>query len=131
MSHTVEIELFINDLDALEEAAKIIGAELVRDQKTFHSYNNGTCEHAIRLPGNKQAYEVGVVARRDGKPGYTLMTDFFVGGYGMEDVIGKGGKKLEQAYTVAKACKHYRRKGYAVRTETKADNRIIVKCRKG
>lgn len=145
MSHVVECEMEVRDLEALEEAAKMLGLELVRGQKTYkwwgHSVGDyplpagytakdlGHCEHALRIPGDSKAYEIGVVKRRDGKPGFKLMRDFFGGGYGMEAKVGKDCQNLEQAYTVALACRHYRKKGYSVRTERK-DNRILVKARK-
>lgn len=145
MSHVVEVDISIQDLDALEEAAKMLGLELVRGQNTYRWFGRsvgdyalpagykvsdlGKCEHALRIPGDNKAYEIGVSKRRDGKPGYSLVWDFFAGGYGMEKKVGENCQKLEQAYTVALACRHYRRKGYSVRTETKHD-RILVKARK-
>ena len=146
MSHVASIELEIKDLDALDEACETLGLELVRGQKTYkwwgHSVGDyplptgfkasdlGKSEHAIRIPGDKNAYEIGVVPRRDGKPGYTLLWDFYAGGYGMEAKVGKDACKLKQAYSAAVATRHYRKLGYRVSVEKKEGERLVVKCRK-
>lgn len=133
-------------MDALEEACETLGLQLVRGQKTYkwwgHSVGDyplphgfkasdlGNSEHAIRIPGDKNAYEIGVVPRRDGKPGYTLLWDFYAGGYGMEAKVGKDACKLKQAYSAAVATRHYRKLGYRVSVEKKEGERLVVKCRK-
>ena len=118
MSHVCDIKTEIKDLEALAEAAKELGLELVRDQRTFKWYGRhvgdyplpagftvadmGKCDHAIRIPGNSGAYEIGVVKRRDGKPGYTLLYDFWAGGRGMSAKCGGDQlPKLVQEYTAA------------------------------
>jgi hypothetical protein len=119
MSHVAAIECKIKDLNALERAAKSLGLLLNRGQKTFkwfgqwvNDYNAtdaayrqgygpedyGKCEHAISIPGNPSAYEVGVVPAKDGN-GFTLLYDFYSGGHGMTNMIGgKHAEKLIQAY---------------------------------
>lgn len=114
MSHVVNLSVCINSLDALEAAAKSIGLELVRDQTSYRWFGRsvgdypipegftaadmGKCEHALRIPGRPGAYEIGVVRRRDGKPGYLLQWDFWNGGYGLEKVAGKDCRNLTTAY---------------------------------
>jgi hypothetical protein len=114
MSHVESIKLNITDLDALEAACKSIGLELSRGQKTYrwwgHSVGDypipagftandlGKCEHAIRIPNNNSAYEIGVVKNRDGRDGYTLLWDFYAGGKGMQSMVGDSqASKLVQA----------------------------------
>jgi hypothetical protein len=144
MSHVAKIEMEIKDLAALEDAAKRLGMELVRNQRTYKWYGYsvgdyplpegftkedlGKCEHALRIPGNNRAYEVGVVARRDGRPGYTLLWDFWSGGYGLVDKVGKDGNKLKSEYTAAVAVKHYTSKGYRVQRSYKEDGTIVVRA---
>lgn len=121
MSHTAKIrELQVNDLDALGRAAADIGLELVRGQKTYRTYSTQKCDHAIRIPGNAKAYEIGVVGAKDGN--YDLMQDTFVGGNGMVAMVG-GSEcyKLKQSYAAQVALAHYQQEGWAnaepVRTE--------------
>lgn len=132
MSHVTTVECQIKDLDALEKACAAIGLELVRGQQTYHWYGRhvgdypvpegfkanelGNCEHAIRVKspaqGHRKPYEIGVVKRRDGKEGYTLLFDFWAGGYGLEAVAGTGCKNLTQQYGVEVASKALRKQGY-------------------
>jgi hypothetical protein len=117
MSHTVEIkDLLIRDLPALSRAAQRLGLELVPNQTTYRWYGRsvgdhplpegftkeemGQCEHAIRIPNNPHAYEIGIVTRRDGQPGYALHWDFWNGGYGLAERIGEEGERLRQAYAL-------------------------------
>lgn len=98
MSHVVGIELRVRDLDALARAiAEFPELEFMRGQRTFNWYGRymadysapdaafnlgikpedyGKCHHAIRMKGNPDAYEIGVVERADGD-GYVLVFDFF------------------------------------------------------
>jgi hypothetical protein len=103
MSHIAEVNLLVQDLNALHRACHRLGLELVRGQRTYRWYGRsvgdyplpvgfaknelGTCEHAIRIPGNDRAYEIGIVTRRDGKPGYALLWDFYQGGYGLVEPV--------------------------------------------
>ncbi len=135
MSHVADIpEMDIKNLEALGDAAKRLGLELVKGQTTYKWYGRhvgdfplpagfkaselGKCEHAIRIPGAKGAYEIGVVKRRDGKPGYQLLWDFWEGGFGLQEKIGETGGLLKQAYAIAAAKKQMLRKGFRA-TETK------------
>jgi hypothetical protein len=134
MSHVAKIEMEIKDLAALEDAAKrtykwygySVGDYPLPEG--FTKEDLGKCEHALRIPGNNRAYEVGVVARRDGRPGYTLLWDFWSGGYGLVDKVGKDGNKLKSEYTAAVAVKHYTSKGYRVQRSYKEDGTIVVRA---
>ena len=117
MSHTVEISnLLIRDLEALKRAGERLGLEFAPHQTTYRWYGRsvgdhplpigftteemGHCEHALRIPNNDTAYEIGIVTRRDGQPGYALHWDFWNGGYGLTDKIGESGERLRQAYAL-------------------------------
>lgn len=142
MSHVAEMELEIKSLEALEVACKRLGLELVKGQKTYkwwgHSVGDyplpagfteadlGKCEHAIRIPGDKRAYEIGVTKRRDGKPGYALLWDFYAGGYGLEAKIGPGGGLLKQSYSIQVAKKQMMRKGFRVTEKKNAKGEILL-----
>ncbi len=95
----------------------------------FTAAELGHCEHAIGIPNDLQthecfdgktsrnipgAYEVGVVRRRDGKPGYTLMLDSIHGGYGLEAIAGANCSKLKQAYATEVAKRQAIKQGFRV-----------------
>ena len=142
MSHVAKIEIEIKDLEALEAACKRLGFSLVREQKTFAWFGKhvgdyplpegfsvsdmGRCEHAIKVPG--ASYEVGVVKRRDGRPGYTLLWDFFKSG-NLAKYVGDNGQKLVQAYGVESATRAARRQGYSVTETAREDGSIVLKVR--
>ena len=115
MSHISKIELTVNDLSVLGSACIRLGLELMRSKRSFKWYGKeAACDHAIRVPGAE--YEIGVI-HRDG--GYELNCDFY--DRSLEQVIGKKGGLLKQAYAVEKTRVEARRKGYSVlesRTET-------------
>jgi hypothetical protein len=124
VSHVAAIKFCITDLEALKVACEKRGLEFVEGQKTFKWFgqwvddynatdaayrqgfdpkNYGKCEHAIRIPGDPNAYEIGVVKNPDGV-GYSLMLDFWDGGKGM--VAKAGGKTCDgliQDYSIAAA----------------------------
>lgn len=142
MSHVARIEIEIRDLATLDAACKRIGCTLVRDQTTYRWFGRhvgdyplpegftvedlGKCTHAIRVPG--ASYEVGVTPRRDGRPGWTLLWDFWTSG-GLEHALGTGGRKLVQAYGVEAATRAARRQGYSVSETTQPDGSIVLKVR--
>lgn len=131
MSHVAIIEAEIKDLSALASACERIGCELVEGQKHYRWYGRhvgdyplpagfkkedlGKCEHAIRVKGaGNQTYEVGVVKRRDGKEGWTLLWDFYAGGYGLRDKVGEKAGELVKSYAASVAMKAARKLGYRV-----------------
>lgn len=117
MSHVVSIKTKIQDLDALDAACAELGLELVRGQQTYKWYGTwvgdhplpegfteeslGKCSHAIRIPGNPQAYEIGVVQDPNDPEAHLLLWDFWRGGYGLERVAGKDCRNLVQEYVFA------------------------------
>ena len=138
MSHVVTVDIEIKDIDCLRKACKAIGLEFRENQKTYKWYGRsvgdypipngfsvsdlGKCDHAIGIPNNNSAYEIGVV-KRDNK--YTLLWDFWSGGYGLQGVVGDKCGNLVQAYTKEVAVKKARNMGYIVK-ETKNKNGDVV-----
>lgn len=117
MSHVTAVKVQIKDLAALKAACKAIGLEFREGQRTYKWYGRwmndysaqdaafqqgidpktyGTCDHAIAVPGNKQAYEIGVVNRGDH---HAMVWDFWNGGLGLEAAVGHGAERLIEAYT--------------------------------
>lgn len=157
MSHITQIDLHVKDLAALHSACARLGLELVEGQTTYRWYGRimggggplpkgfanadmGHCDHVIKLNAANTAlhgyggglpYEVGVVRRRDGKPGYTLMYDNWLGGYGLEKVTGKGLENVLQMYGVEVARKQARKQGFRVNETVETDGRIRLTCTKG
>jgi hypothetical protein len=134
MSHVVAIQLEVKDLQALEVAAKALGAELVRDQKTFRwfgkwmndysadnaAYKNGVkpenygkCDHIVRHP--KCGYDIGLVKQDNNS--YRVVADEWSSG-GLTRVFGAGMAHLKQQYGVAVAAKTMRNQGWNI-TEKK------------
>ena len=142
MSHVATVDVNITDLDALQAACNRLGLELRRGQQTYkwfgHSVGDypipqgftaedlGKCEHAIVVPGHEDAYDIGVIKRRDGRPGFCLQWDFFAGGYGMQDRVGENCNKLAQSYAVCAASKAAQRNGFQVQEQLRADGSIAL-----
>lgn len=162
MSHVTTIDLEIKDLESLAKACEAMGLELMLGQKTYKWFGRhvgdypfppgftkddlGKCEHAIRVKGNAQAYEIGVakypagtkkkVKLADGSTvevdvggKYTLLFDFWNEGYGLMTKAGKDCGKLLQEYAAQVATKQARKQGYAVNRKLTADGKIQLVCR--
>lgn len=156
MSHIATVEAEIKDLDSLGKAAESLGLELVRGQTTFKWFGSymgdykeyeqrlkelgikpedyGKCDHAIVVPGDKNAYSIGVV-ERDGR--FHLLWDHYASGYGLmqhvaadSDTKREGVGKLMQGYSREVAMKQMRRKGYKVSQREGQNGAIQLVCRR-
>ena len=108
MSHISKIELEVKDLAVLSQACTRLGLEFIRGQKQFKWYGkDACCDHVIKVPGAD--YEIGVV--KD-KHRYELNCDYYDSR--IEQVIGRQGGLVKQAYAVAKTKIEAARKGYSV-----------------
>lgn len=127
MSHIVVLKLLITDLESLGKACDRIGTRLVLGQKRFKTYGSqlGEADHTITVPSNKNAYEIGVKANKGNS--YSLMTDFYAGGHGLEDIVGKNAKKLECAYQHEVALKHIPA-GFQVSESMEEDGTLLMEC---
>jgi hypothetical protein len=97
----------------------------------FSLADMGRCQHAIRIAmGNpnwqSDAHEIGVVQRRDGKPGFVLLMDGFCDR--LTSFVGRAGEKLRQAYATAAATRSARQQGFRVTEHAKADGSIQLQC---
>lgn len=145
MSHVATVDVEITNLDWLEKACRKVGLEFWRDQRTYRWFGKhvgdyplptgfskdelGKCRHALGLPSSAgpqamSAYQVGVVPRRDGRPGWSLLWDFFNGGCGLRDVVGENCSKLVQAYSTVAARETAIRQGMRVTEQQLADGSI-------
>lgn len=141
MSHVSKIELVVNDLSALEAAANELGLEMVKGQTSFRWYGRfmndyhaddaayksgvnpsdyGKCAHALRIPDNNRAYEIGVTDNGNGT--YTLVWDLYQGGYGLAARIGPKGEKLNQTYVKHRVSAELKKQGFKLASEEVLDN---------
>ena len=95
VSHVSSLDLIVKDLEALEVAAKACGLEFRENQRSWRwfgrwmrdyhapdaAFNHGVapadygrCSHALSIPDNPAAYEVGVIACPGG---YRLAWDHY------------------------------------------------------
>ena len=132
MSHVATIDIEIKDLAALRAACAEVGLEFREGQKDFRWYGKwvgdyngqdaayragldpkdyGKCDHAIGVPKNEKAYEIGVVRQANGT--YKLAWDFWQGGHGLEKVAGPKCSKLVQSYTKHVGMNTLAKQGYA------------------
>jgi hypothetical protein len=146
VSHVTQIDLDVKDLDALAVACEELGLELRRGQTTYKWWGKhvgdfpvpqgftvddlGKCDHAISVKGNPKAYEVGLVKRRDGRPGYTLLYDFWAGGCGLMEKVGEECKALRQRYSVVVAEKAARKQGFRTQRRTLENGQMQVVARR-
>lgn len=139
MSHLVDAELMIapESLDAVGRAVERHGCELVKGQTTFEwfrtwvgDYNDparaaaargfdtakfGQCEHVIRRKDAPDGhYEIGLVARRDGQPGWEVLYDNYASGRWFSQTFGVDLSKLKDAIGVEVAKEYWEAEGYRV-----------------
>ena len=139
MSHVAAIDIDITDLDALEEACKRLGWELVRGAKTYAWFGRwvgdykeadaamnhgikpedfGKCDHKIKVPGTK--YEIGLVKR--GKS-FKAVFDFWDQGI-KKAVGGSTCPKLKQLYGLTKPKIECLKRGYKVKEKKLKNDEI-------
>lgn len=148
MSHIVTLQSEITDLATLTRAAANLGLELRHGQTTYRWYGRlvgdaeralpagftsadiGLCQHAICVPDTSPnhrpgtTYEIGVVARRDGRPGYALLFDEWNAGYGLLAHAGPHCRSLVHEYAALRAADQARRMGWAVQQSRNQDGSI-------
>lgn len=156
MSHVATIEVEIRDLQALKSACAELGVEFVENQKTYQCWGTGKsveqlasyermsgkalmpmgwtleemgrCEHAIRAKGPHGQYEIGVVQRRDGRPGYQLFCDLnSSAAEWARQACGEDFSKLRQTYAVEVAVRAAKRAGFRVVKKTiRTDGSVAI-----
>jgi len=131
MSHITTItHVDIVDLEALKLAAADCGLEFREGQRTHKWYGHwvgdyplpkgvtvndlGKCDHALSVPGDARAYEIGV-AQVDDK--WQLRYDFWNGGYGLEKKVGKNAERLVQRYSYHAAIRTAEEHGLSLANE--------------
>lgn len=123
MSHVAVVKIKILSLEALEIACGRLGLRFIRDQQHYKWYGRwvgdyrgrdaavdngiaakdlGKCSHAIAIPDNSDAYEIGVVKNPNGE-GFILAYDFWGPGRAMQAIVGEAAGRLVQEYGYAVA----------------------------
>lgn len=82
---------------------------------------------AVVLPGNKDAYEAGLVKTADGKA-WKIQVDNFIGGKGMVAAIGTDAGLLMQRYGINAAKAAALKQGMSVREQQMQDGSIKLVC---
>ena len=147
MSHVATVDLAIKDLACLKKAAENLGLEYRQNQKNYkwfgrwvndyHGENAahrhgiktedyGKCDHAIGIPNNKAAYEIGVVKSKTKEGEHTLIWDFWGQGQGLQSYVGDGCGKLCQQYSKEVATKKAMEMGYTISQKTQEDGSIVL-----
>ena len=145
MSHVATVDVEIKNLEWLAQACQKIGLEWLPEQTTYRWFGVsvgdfplpagfskeelGHCDHAIGLPTSSsprasEAYQIGVVKRRDGRPGWSLLWDFYEGGKGLQNVVGEGCCQLIKSYTSIAVRETALRQGLRVSEQQLADGSI-------
>lgn len=130
MSHVTKVELKVESLESLKKACSELGLQFNEGSQNFKWYGThigdyplpegfkkedmGKCDHSISVPGQSQAYEVGVCKARDGSDNWELLWDFWGGGYGLQDAIGDKGMLLQEEYAACHAEQQLIDAGYIV-----------------
>lgn len=145
MSHVTEVKLKLTDLDAVEEAAKACGLELVRGQRSFRWYGHfvgdttppagrdpkdyGKCEHALRQTALPDGYEIGLVPALDGNGWDAMYDSWSSAGRALPAAVTT--LRREYAATVAtkRATATLARRGFKISREDLPGNRIRLKLR--
>lgn len=143
MSHITNVRLRVKNLDALAKASTELGLELKQGQKTFRVHEGPRpCEHAIVVPGNANAHQIGLVAVTaknaiaiaDGSPveagaGWDLLFDGWgSNGAALTSKTGANLTKIRQGYSaevaMERASKTLARQGF-VATRTMLESGIM------
>ena len=137
MSHVTSINDIVikeEDLKVLPAVCEELGLTLNQGQSSYKWYGRwvndysaqdaahlngitpdmyGKCEHALSVPNNPTAYEVGVTKIADGT--YRFAFDFWSGGHGLCKHIGAKGEKLYQTFNKHKALANAQKAGLKVK----------------
>lgn len=147
MSHVTTLKVQIMSLEDLELACSKVGLVFKRNQKKYKWFGQfvgdyreagtdpkdmGKCDHAIGIPNNTTAYEIGVCQKDDH---YVLRWDFWAGGAGLAAVAGDKCCNLTEAYTqgvaMKEATKFAEAEGYTLTSEWDAEtSETVITMRK-
>lgn len=154
MSHITTGKCRLYDLDAIDQAAGVVGLELVRDQTTYKWFDNylgdsvsgreavrrglkpedmGKCKHVLRRKGHRPGdYEIGLIDALDGKGGFEPVFDEWGSGRKLAELVGgKDAPKLQDAYNQAVTYRQLARQGYRITQSKNAQGEVQLIAVKG
>ncbi len=118
MSHFTNIQTQIKDIEALREACRELGLELLQNAEARgYGSTRQRGELVIRLKG---PYDVALNRQSDGT--YGLSTDWWDGH--VEKEVGTNYGRLLQLYAVHKAAREARKRGLSVQRALRTDGSI-------
>lgn len=133
MSHLTTVQTQLRDKEAIKEAAKTLGIEVVEHAKArFFMGHSGFCDLVLKLPGR---YDLGL--KLNDKGDYDFICDeeliggkYGTDGYGRSDagrrLIGEEGRRLKVEYAFAILQAEARRKGRTIQRQELPNGRIRV-----
>jgi hypothetical protein len=116
MSHFTDVELEIKDLQALEDACKEMGFELVRNTTARYYYGSKQADIVIKLSGK---YDMTVEKSENG---YKLQADWYDGH--VARCVGQNADLLKQNYATHVAMRMARKKGYRVQRRNLQNGKV-------
>jgi hypothetical protein len=145
------VDVFITDLEALGKVCDGLGLDLIKGKTQYAWWGTsvgdtplpagrtkaqlGTCEHAIQIKGmpgrmgSGGPWEIGVVKRPDGKPGFTLEYDNYgMHGQMLERKAGVQMNILKKELATEVARRQMVRDGYRVRLTENAQGQRQLVC---
>jgi len=142
MSHVGTVDCFVTDLADAAAGGEACGFELRQNQRSYTWYGQyvgdsqlapghdpatfGTCEHVLRLKDHREGdYEIGLVPRVDGEPGWELLYDSWGPGSRIEARAGQRLAKLKDEIAAAASERVLRRQGYRVTRTVNAETGAI------
>ncbi len=118
MSHFTSIQTQIKDIEALREACRELGLELLQNAEARgYGSTRQRGDFVIRLKG---PYDVALNRQTDGT--YGLSTDWWDGH--VEKEVGSNYGRLLQLYAVHKATREARKRGLIVQRTLRTDGSI-------
>ena len=118
MSHFTSIQTQIKDVEALREACRELGLELLQNAEARgYGSTRQRGDFVIRLKG---PYDVALNQQKDGT--YGLSTDWWDGH--VEKEVGSNYGLLLQLYAVHKAAREARKRGLTVQRTVRTDGSI-------
>lgn len=145
MSHVAHVDLHVKDLACLEMACKRLGLTIEKGSyyrwygrwmNDYHAQEAAASQGFDPKQFGKNAqyvikgegceYDVGVVPRIDGKPGFSLLYDNYQRGRGLEAIIGKGACTLKQSYAVEVSKRQMIIQGFQVSERKNANGTISI-----
>lgn len=92
--------------------------------------NNLEADGEMVAHASQRPYEIGVVRRRDGKPGWVLLWDFWQQGYGLQGAIGENANRLKASIATAASIRTMKGQGYGVQKKTLANGTVQLQFTK-